>query len=62
MQALVIYPLMPKGVEHRHSDFVLILIIFVIYPLMPKGVEHLSIPRPLLVRESGDLSFDAERR
>ena len=37
----VIYPLMPKGVEHllaveKESEKG-----YVIYPLMPKGVEHL---------------------
>ena len=36
----VIYPLMPKGVEHRALSVRPLAIGLVIYPLMPKGVEH----------------------
>ncbi len=36
----VIYPLMPKGVEHKFSGALGIDGSVVIYPLMPKGVEH----------------------
>ncbi len=59
----MIYPLMPKGVEHcitaggsgvRTS--------VVIYPLMPKGVEHELQELQVRERAKGDLSVDAERR
>ncbi len=36
----VIYPLMPKGVEHVVYFGLDAAIRGVIYPLMPKGVEH----------------------
>ena len=36
----VIYPLMPKGVEHRPISNAKDKRYNVIYPLMPKGVEH----------------------
>ena len=58
----MIYPLMPKGVEHqdcrdspnRHGR--------VIYPLMPKGVEHFVTSNPFQTILTSDLSVDAERR
>ncbi len=37
----VIYPLMPKGVEHWRRAPHLAVVDYVIYPLMPKGVEHM---------------------
>ena len=36
----VIYPLMPKGVEHKNLAGLNPPYATVIYPLMPKGVEH----------------------
>ncbi len=38
----VIYPLMPKGVEHNAFGRCPRPLVGVIYPLMPKGVEHAS--------------------
>ncbi len=40
---MVIYPLMPKGVEHYGEPDVRMYGEPVIYPLMPKGVEHFGI-------------------
>ena len=40
----VIYPLMPKGVEHTGKTRNDCHVGLVIYPLMPKGVEHLQDP------------------
>ena len=39
----VIFPLMPKGVEHTPYGTTLQLDLDVIFPLMPKGVEHPGI-------------------
>ncbi len=58
----VIYPLMPKGVEHSEMLSLAPPKERVIYPLMPKGVEHLT-PSGLDLRHCfSDLSVDAERR
>ena len=37
---VVIFPLMPKGVEHRRYEDGKRVTFAVIFPLMPKGVEH----------------------
>ena len=58
----VIYPLMPKGVEHSTDERFSINGGLVIYPLMPKGVEHRTLTRPLMLDSDCDLSVDAERR
>ena len=38
----MIFPLMPKGVEHLLETETVICYANVIFPLMPKGVEHQS--------------------
>ena len=58
----VIYPLMPKGVEHWYGVNKITGHCAVIYPLMPKGVEHSNSYRSRYNWNSCDLSFDAERR
>ncbi len=58
----MIYPLMPKGVEHHLSEWIGERCNAVIYPLMPKGVEHMTTRRSSFGTTAGDLSFDAERR
>ena len=39
---IVIFPLMPKGVEHLVAGALSAWQMDVIFPLMPKGVEHLT--------------------
>ena len=59
---LVVFPLMPQGVEHiarllkvKDGDAV-------VFPLMPQGVEHSGKNSQTLVALTGGFSVDAARR
>ena len=57
----VIFPLMPKGVEHPAAGMAIVWYDEVIFPLMPKGVEHNHANRHAR-QYSSDFPSDAERR
>ena len=59
---VVIFPLMPKGVEHLAAGKSYSLLLSVIFPLMPKGVEHQEAGGTIGGQAARDFPSDAERR